>query len=254
LCLICPCPRIVLYHEQIPPFGAVGESLGGAVLVRHASAPTSRRRRGGVGVGVVVGDVRRLPPPPPVGGGGGTLLQHSANCASLRSHASSSARGGGGGGANDNDTIGYGISGPFLVGKAFEELCRRCDGAVVVVSSIGGVLDVDELLDGCDDGDGGDDRDADYYDDDDDDECDYEDDDGISLKGGGMDPPICGCSLSEEMDGCGDSDAMERAWTSPPSRSAGRKRGVTPKKRTSMILQIETTTMMMLDAATRCSM
>ena len=45
-------------------------------------------------------------------------------------------------------------------------------------------MDVDELLDGCDDGDGGDDRDADYDDDDDDDECDYEDDDGIILKGG----------------------------------------------------------------------
>ena len=40
------------------------------------------------------------------------------------------------------------------------------------------------LLDGCDDGDGGDDPDADYEDDDNDDECDYEDDDGISLKGG----------------------------------------------------------------------
>jgi len=163
------------------------------------------------------------------------------------------SRGGGGGGANDNENIKYGISGPFLVGKAFKELCRHCDGAVVIVSLIGGVLDVDELLDGCDDGDGGNDHDANYDDDDDDDECDYEDDDGISLKGGGMDPPICGCSLSEEMDGCGDSDAMERAWTSPPSRSAGRKRGVTPKKRTSMILQIETTMMIMLDAATRCS-
>ena len=126
-------------------------------------------------------------PHPSAAGGYTILLQHSANCASLRGHASSSARGGrggGGGGANDNDNIGYGISGPFLVGKAFEELCRRCDGGVVLVSSIGGVLDVDELLDGCDDGDGGDDRDADY-DDDDDDECDYENDDGgMSLKGG----------------------------------------------------------------------
>ena len=46
------------------------------------------------------------------------------------------------------------------------------------------MLDVDVLLDGCDDGDGGDDPDADYEDDDNDDECDYEDDDGISLKGG----------------------------------------------------------------------
>ena len=117
-------------------------------------------------------------------------MLHSSNSASLRSHASLSARGGhggGGGGANDNDNIGYGISGPFLIGKAFEELCRHCDGAVVFVSSIGGVLDVDELLDGYDNGDGGDDRDANYDDDDDDDdddECDYEDDDGIRLKGG----------------------------------------------------------------------
>ena len=87
-------------------------------------------------------------PHPSAAGGYTILLQHSANCASPRSHASSSARGGrggGGGGANDTDNIGYGISGPFLVGKASEELCRRCDGAVVLVSSIGGVLDVDEL-------------------------------------------------------------------------------------------------------------
>jgi hypothetical protein len=49
------------------------------------------------------------------------------------------------------------------------------------------VLNVDELLDGCNNGDGGNDCDVNYDDDDDDDdddECDYEDDDGISLKGG----------------------------------------------------------------------
>jgi len=125
------------------------------------------------------------PPHPSASGGYTILVQHSANCASLRSHASSSVRGGrggGGGGGNDNDNVGYGISGPFLVGRAFEELCRRCDGAVVLVSSIGGVLDVDELLDGCNKDDYGDDCDADY--DYDDEGCDFEDDDGISLSGG----------------------------------------------------------------------
>lgn len=41
----------------------------------------------------------------------------------------------------------YGMSGPFLVRQAFEELCHRCDGAVVFVSTLGtnGVLDIDEL-------------------------------------------------------------------------------------------------------------
>lgn len=39
------------------------------------------------------------------------------------------------------------MSGPFLVRQAFEELCRRCDGAVIFVSLLGtsGVLDLDEL-------------------------------------------------------------------------------------------------------------
>ena len=43
----------------------------------------------------------------------------------------------------------YGMAGPFLVRQAFEELCQRCDGAVVFVSLLGtsGVLDFDELED-----------------------------------------------------------------------------------------------------------
>mmetsp|Transcript_21678 Transcript_21678/g.45415 ORF Transcript_21678/g.45415 Transcript_21678/m.45415 type:complete len:452 (-) Transcript_21678:46-1401(-) len=53
--------------------------------------------------------------------------------------------GGGGGGAFQGSW--YGMSGPFLVRQAFEELCERCDGGVVFVSLIGtsGVLDLDEL-------------------------------------------------------------------------------------------------------------
>ncbi|KAL7531139.1 hypothetical protein ACHAXR_003865 [Thalassiosira sp. AJA248-18] len=47
----------------------------------------------------------------------------------------------------------YGMAGPFLARQAFEELCHRCDGAVVFVSVIGtsGVLDFDELDENYDD-------------------------------------------------------------------------------------------------------
>ncbi|KAL7551854.1 hypothetical protein ACHAWF_015060, partial [Thalassiosira exigua] len=42
-----------------------------------------------------------------------------------------------------------GAAGPFLVGQAFEELSRRCDGALVFVSTLGlgGVLDLDAVPD-----------------------------------------------------------------------------------------------------------
>lgn len=41
----------------------------------------------------------------------------------------------------------FGSPGPFLVRRAFDELCDRCDGAVVFVSSLGtsGVLDLEEV-------------------------------------------------------------------------------------------------------------
>lgn len=49
------------------------------------------------------------------------------------------------GGSNSGG--GYGISGPFLIQQSFEELCHRCNGAVIFISTIGNssTLDMNEL-------------------------------------------------------------------------------------------------------------
>jgi len=43
---------------------------------------------------------------------------------------------------------GYGISGPFLVKQSFNELCHKCNGAVIFVSTIGNssILDMNECV------------------------------------------------------------------------------------------------------------
>jgi hypothetical protein len=77
------------------------------------------------------------------------LLQQSTTCLSFRRHLThqSSRVINSDGGSNDDTTVGWGMSGSFLAKQTFEELCSRCDGAVVLVSLLGGedwLLDNDE--------------------------------------------------------------------------------------------------------------
>lgn len=87
------------------------------------------------------------------------LIQHSITAASQRSHSLSSTQSNNNAlSAMTNMTISksnsskskgelFGMGGPFLVRRAFDELCSRCEGSVVFVSLLGnsGVIDLDAL-------------------------------------------------------------------------------------------------------------
>lgn len=87
-------------------------------------------------------------------GGYVILLQQSTTCLSFRRHLTQSTRVINSDGGSNDDTVGWGMTGTFLAKRMFEELCLRCDGAVVLVSLLGGedwLLDADESVNHYDD-------------------------------------------------------------------------------------------------------